>query len=278
MKAVGKIFSCSFWIFLIASKILFAQSDLPQQGICAHRGARNTFPENTIPAFKEALRLGVHMMEFDVWLSKDNHLIIMHDPSVDRTTNGKGLISNLTYDEIKSLDAGSWKAPEFAGVNVPTFEEVLEIMPNNIWLNIHIKRIPAATKRVAELIVSHNRIHQSVMAVNKEMINIVKEVNNDIKICNMDRTDSPKKYVNETIAMRCEFIQLTESADSLLSVLVQKLKENNVKINYYSTNSPDKLEQLFNSGVDFILVDDTRQMLNVAERIGINPAEYTFDE
>ena len=268
----------SFWIFLIASKILFAQSDLPQQGICAHRGARNTFPENTIPAFKEALRLGVHMMEFDVWLSKDNHLIIMHDPSVDRTTNGKGLISNLTYDEIKSLDAGSWKAPEFAGVNVPTFEEVLEIMPNNIWLNIHIKRIPAATKRVAELIVSHNRIHQSVMAVNKEMINIVKEVNNDIKICNMDRTDSPKKYVDETIAMRCEFIQLTESADSLLSVLVQKLKENNVKINYYSTNSPDKLEQLFNSGVDFILVDDTRQMLNVAERIGINPAEYTFDE
>ncbi|OGU56862.1 MAG: hypothetical protein A2V66_14665 [Ignavibacteria bacterium RBG_13_36_8] len=273
-----KIIKRVFAVLMVVTVVLSAQTDLPQRGICGHRGARSTFPENTIPAFKEALRLGVHMIEFDVWLSKDNRLIVMHDPSVDRTTNGKGLISDLTFDEIKSFDAGAWKSEEFSGVQVPTFEEVMEIMPYNIWLNIHIKKIPEAAKRVAEIIVSKNRIHQSMMAVNKEMMSIVKEVSNEIKICNMDRVDSPEQYVDETIAMGCEFIQLTDRADASLPILVKKLKENNVKINYYGTNSSVKLEQLLSAGVDYVLVDSTSQMLNAAGELGIISVDYKLDE
>ncbi|GAL80027.1 glycerophosphoryl diester phosphodiesterase [Algibacter lectus] len=120
--------------------LLFGQLEmLPSQGVCAHRGAKATHPENTISAFEEAIRLGAQMIEFDVQLTKDNILVIMHDDTVDRTTNGHGLVSKLTFEEIRKLDAGSWKSAKYVGEKIPTLHDVLQIMPNNIWLNIHLK-------------------------------------------------------------------------------------------------------------------------------------------
>ena len=78
---------------------------MPSRGICAHRGASDTHPENTLAAFREAIRLGVHMIEFDVALSKDGQLVLMHDTTVDRTTHGNGPVSELTLAELKKLDA-----------------------------------------------------------------------------------------------------------------------------------------------------------------------------
>ena len=88
--------------------------------VCAHRGASDTHPENTIEAFREAIRLGAQMIEFDVALSRDGKLVLMHDSTVDRTTNGKGPVSQLTLEELKKLDAGVYKAKHFAGATVPT--------------------------------------------------------------------------------------------------------------------------------------------------------------
>ena len=78
---------------------------MPSRGICAHRGASDTHPENTLAAFREAIQLGAHMIEFDVALSKDGQLVLMHDTTVDRTTDGDGPVSELTLAELKKLDA-----------------------------------------------------------------------------------------------------------------------------------------------------------------------------
>ena len=102
-----KLLITSFYLIFLTGT-LYPQA-LPQRGICAHRGANNTHPENTIAAFKEAIRLGVHMIEFDVQMSKDGELVVIHDKSVDRTTNGQGKVSDLSLIELKHLDAGSWK-------------------------------------------------------------------------------------------------------------------------------------------------------------------------
>ncbi len=115
---------------------------LPQRGLCAHRGASETHPENTLPAFKEAIRVGAHMIEFDIQLSRDGELILMHDDSVDRTTNGKGLVSQLSLSELQTLDAGSHKGKQFAGTRIPTLVQALAVMPRNIWLNCHLKGSP----------------------------------------------------------------------------------------------------------------------------------------
>jgi len=255
---------------LFTPKLFFSQQ-LAERGLCAHRGARSTHPENTIPAFREALRLGVHMIEFDLQLTKDDKLIVMHDKTVDRTTNGEGLVSELTYAQINNLDAGIWKDSLFVNTIVPTFEEVLDMMPESIWLNIHIKHNARAARKATEIIESKNKLNQSVLAIKKNMIKIVKEVNKEIKICNMDRGDNSQQYVQETIELGCDFIQLKERADSNLKMFIKKLKSNNIKVNYFGTNSPEKLKVLFDAGVDFVLVDEADKLINAAKKSGITP-------
>ncbi|AVK62907.1 glycerophosphodiester phosphodiesterase [Lactobacillus sp. CBA3606] len=96
--------------------------------IIAHRGSKGTRPENTLVAFQAALADGADGLETDVHLSKDGHLIIMHDERVDRTTNGTGRIADLTLAQLKKLDAGAWFAPDYAGTRVPTLDEVVQLL------------------------------------------------------------------------------------------------------------------------------------------------------
>lgn len=105
---------------------LFAANP-PQALIVAHRGLLRHAPENTLTNFRACLELRLGF-EFDVARSKDGHLVCIHDNTVDRTTNGKGKVSDLTLDEIRRLDAGSWFDARFAGERVPTVEEVLKLV------------------------------------------------------------------------------------------------------------------------------------------------------
>lgn len=96
--------------------------------IAGHRGGTTTAPENTMPAVREALRAGFDYVEVDLALTADGHAVLMHDSTVDRTTDGHGPVAALTLDEVRRLDAGSWFAAEFAGTPVPTAEEFLDVL------------------------------------------------------------------------------------------------------------------------------------------------------
>lgn len=96
--------------------------------IAAHRGDRATAPENTVPAFEAAVLSGSAFIEVDVQLTADGYPILIHDHTVDRTTSGTGVVGDLTLAEIRTLDAGSWFAPQFAGVQVPLWGEFLDIL------------------------------------------------------------------------------------------------------------------------------------------------------
>lgn len=113
--------------------------------VAAHRGNSRYFPENTMAAYRSATAMNPDMVEMDVHMTKDGHLICMHDHTVDRTTNGTGLIREKTLAEMLELDAGSWKGEEFAGEKVPTFEEFLAHMAKfpGIMLNVELKDYPA---------------------------------------------------------------------------------------------------------------------------------------
>ena len=113
---------------------------LKRPGIIAHRGYRAKYPENTLTAFRAALDAGVDMIELDVLLSKDRKMVVIHDPALERTTNGKGPVGELRLAELKDLDAGSWFDPQFAGERVPTLEEVLDLVNGQVPVNIEIKR------------------------------------------------------------------------------------------------------------------------------------------
>src|SRR5690606_13210802 len=96
--------------------------------VTAHRGESATTPENTMPAFRAAVAHGADLVETDVQLTADSIPVLMHDSTVDRTTDGSGLVGELSFAEVRELDAGSWYAPEFSGTRVPMFDELLNYL------------------------------------------------------------------------------------------------------------------------------------------------------
>jgi len=271
-------------LFLLPLLALLAQKKndkiaMPERGVCAHRGAMDTHPENTLSAFEEAIRLGAHMIEFDVRITKDMKLVIMHDATVDRTTDGTGRVSELTLKEIQMLDAGSWKSEVFAGEKVPTFKEALSAMPKNIWLNIHLKGDEELGRATAKVLISEGRLHQGVIACGAEATRGVKTVNSKIRICNMERHGSRVEYVDETIEGKYLFIQLLKKrTDTELVNDIKRLKKNNVKINYYFGDTDEEVKELFEIGVDFVLTNRLSEMIEVAESIGIMPPDGDYNE
>jgi glycerophosphoryl diester phosphodiesterase len=105
----------------------------------AHRGYRARYPENTLVAFQAALGAGVQMIELDVALSRDRKLVVIHDATLERTTNGEGAVSDHTLAQLKQLDAGGWFHPRFAGEHLPELSEVLDLADGQVMINIEIK-------------------------------------------------------------------------------------------------------------------------------------------
>ena len=112
--------------------------------IAAHRGNSKYYPENTLIAFRSALSMPVDQLEIDLHMCKDGHIVMMHDHTVDRTTNGTGRVRDLTLAQLKELDAGSWKGEQFAGTQIPTFIEFLEMLKDypEMTVNVELKDYP----------------------------------------------------------------------------------------------------------------------------------------
>lgn len=104
-----------------------------------HRGACAERPENTLASFARALELGVDMIECDLQRTSDGHVVVFHDWTLERTSNGSGVVCELPLAAIRRLDAGSWRAPDFAGEKVPTLEETLDLVLPRARLNLELK-------------------------------------------------------------------------------------------------------------------------------------------
>lgn len=124
--------------------------------IIAHRGANRFAPPNTIPATEKAIEMNLDFVEIDVRTTKDGALVLMHNSTVDATTDGKGIVRDLTLDEIKKLDAGIRFKPEFKGTRVPTIEEILAAAKGRIniyldWKDADPAALAAALKKAGAL-------------------------------------------------------------------------------------------------------------------------------
>jgi glycerophosphoryl diester phosphodiesterase len=107
--------------------------------IIGHRGAAGEAPENTLASFALALEQGAEGIELDVHLSKDGRIVVCHDPTLDRTTTGHGLIHEMNYEDIRQYDAGSRFSEWFAGEKVPLLDDVFDLVPPHIFINIEVK-------------------------------------------------------------------------------------------------------------------------------------------
>jgi len=280
-------------IFLL---VIFTSPSAMASGACAHRGDSMNAPENTLPAIVSAVSKGAHQIEIDVKISKDGKLVIMHDWTVDRTTDGSGKVSDLTLKQLKALDAGRWFGQAFKGIKIPTLREALDAIPHEILCNVHVHGGPEVTAPVAVLIDEMGHLDHCFLTLGSdedEGMAAARAAVEDIKICKGHPADKKinteniviaektlahyrKLHQLETIEPRIDFIQLFSTGPfDLIKDTIDKLHSNGIKVNYCCANTDEKIRLLNEAGVDYIMTDNLDLCLRILSDCGIKPVNVT---
>jgi glycerophosphoryl diester phosphodiesterase len=229
---------------------------LPTHGIAAHRGGCTDYPENTLAAFRAAVRLGAAMIELDLRRTADGAIVVLHDAKVDRTTNGRGRLDRFTLAEIRSLDAGSWKHPRFARERIPTLDEVLEIVPHDVWLNLQIKSGEPIAADVARRLAAAGRLDHAFLACGASAAREAREAEPNILICSLERTWSRAAYITHCIDSGADFIQFHYLRGLPKPDLVERAANGGLRVNFVCNPRRPQLLRVWEAGVHFPMVDD----------------------
>ncbi len=253
---------------------------LPEKGICAHRGGMGTHPESTLAAFRESIRLGVHMIEFDVRRSRDGRLFLSHDFTLERLTGQKESPEEWTLAELKAIDVGGCTGPRFAGERIATLEEMLTIMPVNVWMLFHLwSGDMKLAREVARVIFRQGRQHQAVLATSADRIEAARKVCPDILTANMRDQPNTSEYVSESMALHVDFVRFWSrrwSDRPLETALIDRAKAAGMRVVYYEPDAPEELAHLYEMGIDFPIVESIEEMMKAAQRLGLEPLEPIF--
>ncbi|WP_270180946.1 glycerophosphodiester phosphodiesterase [Alkalihalobacillus sp. CinArs1] len=228
----------------------------------AHRGASGYAPENTMAAFEKAVDMKSDMFELDVQLSKDGELVVIHDTSVDRTTDGSGKVKDLTLEELRSLDAGSWFDEAFTGEKIPTLGEVLDEYRGKIGILIEIKSpslYPGIEQKVADALTernmhkpNNNKIivqsfdHDSVQTFHS----ILPSVPLGVLVYN------PDHLTDQRLEAFSEYASYVNPSKSLVDrELVTRIHDYDMDVHPWTARDRESVQALKEAGVDGIITD-----------------------
>ncbi len=228
--------------------------------IFAHRGARVVAPENTLPAFQKALDMNVDGIELDVHCSKDGQLVVIHDFTVDKTTNRTGKVSNFTATELANLDAGSSLSAAFAGVGIPTLAQVFDLVGNRCRVNVEIKsEDPIGGNQVEPLVamIQARNLYDQVIVSSFNPITLIKMRWADPKIrLGLLYSDDLPIYLRH--AWFTPIIQpeaLHPDHTVVDAKLIAWAKSKNCAVNTWTVNDVTEAKRLAALGVDVIMSD-----------------------
>lgn len=277
LATAGAWYTAYSWPVAKRSMRKFYREDDPAVLNIAHRGGRGLAPEGTIAAFDNAMQLQVDMFEYDTHITKDGHLVVIHDATVDRTTNGTGWVNEMTLEEIQSLDAGYHFVDQNGelsyrnqGVYIPTVAEVFQRYPNMRHL-IELKdtnKVHLYEDLVQELwsliqeydMVDHVMVGSFTHAIN-ERFDAVSWGQIPIGAGEEVVRDFVKKhvpYLNGLAKTSVDSLQLpteAEGYDLTTKNIIESAKKRNMSIYYWTINDEDKMRELIGKGVDGIMTD-----------------------
>ena len=234
----------------------------------AHRGASGNFPENTLRAFQIALEISVDEIEFDLRMTGDGHLVVMHDATVDRTTDGTGAIGELTLAEIRALDAGRVFGERFRGDRVPTWEEALDLVQGKVRLNVHLKEGGSPDgdyeRKVAKALRAFRMVDDSVMACNDVSVGLFAEIDPRIACRIFPNNRSPGDYIRSSVEMGLRTMQ--PGRDMTSTEFVQKAHESGLGVHVFYADTPEDMRTYIGMGVDGILTNYPERMNEVKGR------------
>ena len=236
--------------------------------VVAHRGFSGKYPENTKLAFEKALALNVEMVEFDVQLSQDRQLIVIHDPTVDRTSDGTGKIEELTLAEIKALDAGSWFAPQFRGQRFLTFQEALDLLAGQVRLNIHIKAEEHNREEIVPQVVGEMKRRElfatAFVASDEQSLVLAKKLAPQLEICNLS-TEPTETYIQRSQQIGCKIIQPGNwQVDQKFMAQAHK---SGLEVNPFYADDDAEMRRLIDCGVDGILTNHPDLLLDLRKKL-----------
>lgn len=222
--------------------------------VIAHRGASSYAPENTLAAFDLALQMGVRHIELDVALTSDSHTVVIHDDNVDRTTNGRGLVTSHTLAALRELDAGSWFGAQFESERIPAFDELLARYNGRVHIHTEIKgKSPSLSQRTADLIRKHGMEGQVTITSFQSM-----------RLQEM-RAYAPElpmgwlvREVNDSIIAQAHAIgvtQLCPRADTVTPELIDRLHAEGFVARAWGVATEELMQHLVQAGVDGMTVN-----------------------
>lgn len=236
--------------------------ELRQVDNVAHRGASAYAPENTISAFDKAVEMKADYIEIDVQRSKDGELVLIHDTSVDRTTDGTGKVGDLTFEQLRNLDAGSWKGEQFTGEKIPTFDEILDRYHGKIGILIELKApelYPGIEESIAEELKERNldKPQNEKIIIQSFNFESMKKMNDLLPKVPIGVLTSSKLHTTPQVLQ--EFSTYADYFNPSYGIvdeeLVNQVHSLGMKIGSWTVRSQEAADFLLDMGVDAIITD-----------------------
>ena len=235
--------------------------DLRRPTIFAHRGSSAYAPENTLAAFELAVEQRAEGIELDVKLSADEQVVVMHDDTVDRTTNGSGRVKSLTLPELKQLDAGSKFHPTFAAQQIPTLDEVFEAVGDKLIINVELTNYSSPTDNLPDkviFLVKKYSLEASIILSSFNIISLIKARNllPRIPLGFLTQRGEAQATLQTQIIRFGPLLALHPAHSDITPQLIQTIHKVKSPIRPYTVNQPDVMLQLLSAGVDGFFTDD----------------------
>lgn len=235
--------------------------------ICAHRGFNSVAPENSLPAYGAAVAMGAQEIEFDLWPSKDGVIVSIHDPVLDRVSDGTGNVWEYTYEELLKFDFGIKKGPKFAGMRIPTLEEILQKFAGHAIMNIHVKaavECPVTEEMIAEIARLLKKYdcerHCYFMQGSPKALEVMRRVAPHIPRC-AGHGDAKADIVQKAIDYGCKKVQLfkpffSKLPEDYVETTCRRAHENGIIVNVFYADDPEEAKMYLEKGADTILTND----------------------
>ena len=265
MKQTLKYSHFAACLCLFVGLCLSSQAQPAQIVAIAHRGEHLHHPENTIPAFEEAIRLGADFIEVDVRTTADGKLVLSHDGKVDRRTNGQGDVAKMTFDEIRLLDAGVKSGPQFAGTKVPTFDEALDLARGKIGIYVDVKQ--ASARDLVTHIQDHGMSDHVVIYAGLRLSKEIQQLNPKLKVMpESDSVATVKRLIDELHPKVIAF-----GARDFTPEIIRLVKESHAEIyvdRMGSTDAPAGWQSAIDAGADGIQTDRPGELVQYLKEKG----------
>jgi len=238
--------------------------------IIAHRGSSAYAPENTLAAFQLAAEQGADAIELDVDLTRDGYAIVMHDATIDRTTDGTGAVHDLTLEEIQRVDAGVWKAAAFKGERVPLLAAVFAVAGQRVLINVEVKsmalRSNGVEAKVAALVQQYDLCDRVIISsFNPLALRRIKQIEPRLACGLLYAPDLPIVLRQAWLAPLTPHLDARHPHHSQVNAaLVEQWHARGQRVNVWTVNEAATVHAMVQTGVDGIIGDDPVLLRNAS--------------